>query len=435
MEVAILGFGSVAKEVIKQLKELKEYGDHIRVYCVHVRRNSLSYGPDSVVEIVDRFGDGLRVYKDGYQATDFRTTVSSFEDWLIGESTNGGAYKQVVDCMSYNDDSVRLILRMLRECDPKTKFHLLSKELVQKHWKEIIDIANERGISISFNAIPSGDPNQYSELSLDEKSLPDLIDKEDQDLFIYRNGGPVETAKVVVKDIQDFVDTSFRRSFDWSVANRPVEWYEDARLKAEEAARAMEQRLLDRRIETTSASNKTIDPSDPIVPPEILDDMDRYTLKRFVADGDGNYKTSSIKDDLVGKEVIKHEMLEWFFSDHLMVELACNAFGDPNLVQTATRYIKLYGEDARIEIEKSNTCTRSVVYLSESDDIVLLKSKDFKVGLAPNEAMLYCSDIYDIKSNTLKEMNNRKVEYVEFHFGQRLPDGTPPQCSCFDGER
>lgn len=115
MRLLILGFGPLAREITSRVKHFPEYGYHkqIVVYHIFVRRNSLSYGKDLVVEILDPQGDGYRTYKDGFQALDnYSTTVSSYTPWLLEESANG-SFHMVVDCTNKSAESDELIANIV----------------------------------------------------------------------------------------------------------------------------------------------------------------------------------------------------------------------------------------------------------------------------------------------------------------------------------
>lgn len=430
MQVAIIGFGPLAREVIRQLKDLAEYGDAIRIYCVHVRRNSLSYGPDKVIEIVDKYGDGLRVYNDGFQATDYCTTVSSFEDWFVDE---GKSYNMVVDCTSYTEDSVRLIFRVLNNIrTDKSMLMLPSKELVQKHWKELSELALNRGVRLSFNSIPSGDPSMYDDIDLNESNIEKYIKEEDSSLFSFRNGGPVETAAKIVEDIKKHLEASIDKPLDWSKAVRSQEWLDDAANRAKAAADAMRDRLLQRRYEYVDRhSDQTLDDSGVAYSYGVLDNDDLTTLKRFVVDLEGDYKTSEWYNNDTRCLVRQHEMLDWFFSDHIMSEVASHFFLEPTLVSTGARYLKYDSPESRMS-SKNVKCPRVMLYAVAQERPWSIRIGDLDHYINPNEALLYDAPVVSANTDVLSTSGNTQVEYIEFHFAPMLEDGSAPKCTCFD---
>lgn len=427
MEIAILGFGSVAREVIRQLKELPVYGEDVRIYCVHVRRNSLSYGPDSVIEIVDKYGDGLRVYKDGYEGTPLRTMVSSFEDWLVEETQT---FDKVIDCTSYNEDSVRLLYRLLNNAKRETTFFLPSKELVQRHWKDLVRVAKDKDVSLSFNSIPSGDASQYSGIDLNRDTISSYIELEDQDLFIYRNGGPVETAKSIISEIKLLVEESKGGPIDWTPVVRDSSWHESAKKDALVTADLMNQRLLDRRIEH---QNKDYRYEAPGIARDTLDKADIETLTRFVINGEGDFKSESYYDKNQRRLVVKHEMLDWFFAWHKMIEAATHVLADPYLVPTGVRYVKYDDPESHVVPYITETpCIATVIYAVDQRKIWPIEIDGRRTFVGVNEALMFYSA--DVTQGRLRmgDTKNVSTEYLEFHF-TRSTDGNPAGiCTCFD---
>jgi hypothetical protein len=430
MEIAILGFGAVAKEVIRQLKELPLYGKSIRVYCVHVRRNSLSYGPDTVIEIVDKFGDGLRVYKDGYEATDLRTTISSFEDWLIDEANT---YDKVIDCTSYNPDSVRLLFRVLNNAKKDTTFFLPSKELVQNHWEEIIGIAKDRELNISFNSIPSGDPSQYDQIDLNRDTFPNFVDLENQDLFIYRHGGHIETAKKIVDEIKLISERHEKRSIDWAQVDRDEEWFKSSAAASIEAAEKMRIRLLERRIESQIADYTY---SGPRVTMGTLDPEDIEVLERFIINNEGNFNKDSYYDQGQGRLVVKHEMLDWFFAWHKMIEVTANILSAPYLVPSGIRYIKYDRSDSYVsEYTTGDPCVATIIYAITQGDPWEIDIDGQSISIGVGQALVFYSNAVTQGRKPMGNSGNDYTEYLEIHFTESS-DGRPSGiCTCFDEKK
>lgn len=115
MRIIILGFGDLARQLAYKIKRFPEYGVDRGFYIYHifVRRNSLSYGKNLVVEIPDPHGDGYRTYKDGFQALDnYSTTVSNYKPWLLEEASNG-SFDVLINCMPKTTESYALISEIL----------------------------------------------------------------------------------------------------------------------------------------------------------------------------------------------------------------------------------------------------------------------------------------------------------------------------------
>jgi hypothetical protein len=435
MEIAILGFGPVAKEVVRQLKELSIYGEVLRVYCVHTKRNSMSYGPDSVVEIIDRHGDGLRTYNDGDQATRLNVAVSSFEGWLIEQSKV--TIDAVVDCTSYNEDSKSLVFSLLEAAKADSLFVLPSKELVQKHWKEIVDVVKSRddAIQVSFNPIPSGDPSQYSQLDLTDKTIHEYIEKEDQDLFVYRNGGPYETAKIIVEDIKKaFGPTHEGEIIDWTPVIRSESENIAARKAADEAAQAMKARLVERRVEGIQ-ENYVFDESGVGFAREVFSEEDIDTFTRFVINGEGDYKSSSYYDHKHKRLIVSHEMLDWFFAEHMMLDVACTVLKEPYLVVTNAKYIKYDSPESYISEHLTKApCTRTLLHsIAQKEPWTLyLGGRRFKT-LETRGPFIH-SDRVTVEASPLGETGNDYVGHMEIHFGTPDSDGRIEPCTCFEEE-
>lgn len=390
MELAVLGFGNLAKEVIRQLKEYKAYGDIFRVYCVHVRRNSLSYGPNQVIEIVDKYGDGLRVYNDGYQATDYYTTVSSYEDWLVEQSAT---YDKIINCMSYNDDSKRLTMRLIQEHKtPGTTMFMPTD-----YGSEVIDAANANGVSLDMlEGVPSGDL--------------------------------AAMASAIVEKIKLLAEAERGGTINWELANRSKEWMQDAVDASIVAEQKMQQRLLDRRVEDIEKDGQPFDDDGVGVGWNTLDPSDIDTLYRFVINGEGFYKRSVGYDNVNKRLVVSHEMLDWFFSGHKMILAASIIFGEPELVPTSTRYVKYDSPESRVGVSK---CPRTIIYSVNQQHPWPLFMDGRKEVIAKDEAILYQSDWVYCESDALKASGNNEVEYIEFHFAPDSVDN-PHRCTCFD---
>lgn len=129
MRILILGFGPYAREILAKIKTFPEYGENREIAAghIHVARNSLSYGPDYVVEFPDPHGDGYRTYNDGFQAIDeFSTTVSDYEEHILGEVSKG-SFSVIIDCTNETESAKELLTKMQEAAGDKVSFILANK--------------------------------------------------------------------------------------------------------------------------------------------------------------------------------------------------------------------------------------------------------------------------------------------------------------------
>lgn len=109
--VCILGYGQLAQELVKKLKSFENYGNNFRVHCVHVRdAEAIKYSKLSTVIQYNEV-NWLRVLLDGTEDTESRTPLGNDTDWLL----NSDGHNIVVDCMSYNEESVKLLFAMVKK--------------------------------------------------------------------------------------------------------------------------------------------------------------------------------------------------------------------------------------------------------------------------------------------------------------------------------
>lgn len=121
MRIVVLGFTEEARDLVSKIKSFPEYKNHsgVWIYHIQVERNSLSYGPNLVVEIPDPHGDGYRTYNDGLQAVeDYKTTVSDYDEWFLKEAASG-TFDTVIDFMEDREKSAEL-LEKLKEAMPES---------------------------------------------------------------------------------------------------------------------------------------------------------------------------------------------------------------------------------------------------------------------------------------------------------------------------
>lgn len=178
--ICLLGYGNVGKEVYRQLTEDPRYGTDIWIHTI---------------QVTDPSKHNVKVSENGGWVLDnqYLTNVSNDTEWLL-ESTG---HNVVVDTASYNDDSKPLILDLL------SRGHWLytcSKELAWNDWELLVECANNSGARIDFNSIPSSDTaTKYTDIDLNQSNWKDYVN--DSDMFVFRGGGPKETAKAIVEQL------------------------------------------------------------------------------------------------------------------------------------------------------------------------------------------------------------------------------------------
>ena len=178
--ICLLGYGNVGKEVYRQLTEDPRYGTDIWIHTI---------------QVTDPSNHNVKVSENGGWVLDNQhlTNVSNDAEWLL-ESTG---HNVVVDTASYNDDSKPLILDLL------SRGHWLytcSKELAWNDWELLVECANNSGARIDFNSIPSSDTaTKYTDIDLNQSNWKDYVN--DSDMFVFRGGGPKETAKAIVEQL------------------------------------------------------------------------------------------------------------------------------------------------------------------------------------------------------------------------------------------
>lgn len=437
MRIMMLGFGTLSRQIIDTVKTFPEYGfdGEISVIHGHIRRNSLSYGPDLVVEIPDPHGDGYRTYKDGFQSLkNFTTTISDYEEWLIDEARQG-AFDVVIDCTNYNEDSRRLLFRLLENTKAGTKYFLPSKGLVQNNWREIIELAKKRDQLISFNSIPAGDPSQYSELDLNRDTFHDYADN--PDMFIFRNGGPVETSDNIVAELRADLDGGL----PWTPADRGQLFWDEAANAWAESEIKMKQMHIDRRRRVVSERIAGMGGRPEKIFPAAISDMlpkaEISSIERFIVNNEANQKRHETYDNKYKRKIIQHEMLDWFYAPHIGMDAGTiSAFLNAELEISSTRYVEYDSPESYMEHKFSEgACEYVIEYLVD-------QKKSWKVSLSEGflmdaeefQALTYCKDTGDAKRDRLISTDNEKVSMIVFHFREKTEAG-PVKCSCYVEEK
>lgn len=307
MRVLILGFGKNAKELTRKIKSFPEFGDSKEVYIAHIQvaRNSLSYGPELVVEIPDPMGDGWRTYKDGFQAVhSMSTTVSDFLDWAVEEMAHG-SFSHVIDCTSENQKSKELIVKLVAAAKPDVRF--------------ILDAQKQ-------NDIPGIEKHKtwYSDNVFDTISI----------LRGEHDGGK-----------------------PWTPVQFSKKTLEEAKQAWDEARVEMRRLHLEKRtIEVTNRgvpeASRDLDGYEFLE--NVIPDVDIETLYRFVVFGDpsGDYEKTTTRQLDKKCTVINHEMLHWFYGRHCFEGIASFVFCEPSLQIESASYYRYESENSVAMDEK-----------------------------------------------------------------------------------
>jgi len=143
--VCVLGYGQLAQALVKKLKLFSNYGNNFRVHCVHVRdSNSDKYSQLSTV-IKHSETNWLRVLLDGTENTENCTPLGHDTDWLL----NSDGHNIVVDCMSYNEDAVKLLFKMLRK-EKNFRYIISGLKIAEGHGGDLQTVANTHGGVFNF---------------------------------------------------------------------------------------------------------------------------------------------------------------------------------------------------------------------------------------------------------------------------------------------
>jgi hypothetical protein len=187
--LGIIGYGAVGKELYELVKTIDGFtGDDpsIRVHCFLVKD---------------------RLNKPDLPGEHFVTE----HDFFV--TSNG--HDVVVDVATYCDEVKDTIIASLAN---KITLITASKELVSKHWQELVDAAKAGQSRIIFNAIPaSAEPCEFDDVELTESNFHEYADK---DLYSYRGAGPEITAKYLYKIILNYYEKNRARHMKWLEDNQ-----------------------------------------------------------------------------------------------------------------------------------------------------------------------------------------------------------------------
>jgi hypothetical protein len=189
ISIALLGFGEVGKRVYEKLKRDDGFGIDFRVHVVQVT-DVTKHNPATINS------NGWMVVNDENSEDQIkRVTIGDDLEWLLQSE----GHDTVIDCTSYSEESKDLVMALLRR---GYLLHTCSKELVSKHWEELLDICNETPRArIIFNSIPASKTmKKFDDVDLTNYNFQLYKDK---DLYSYREADADITAEYIVRDIFD----------------------------------------------------------------------------------------------------------------------------------------------------------------------------------------------------------------------------------------
>lgn len=290
MRVLILGFGSLARDIISKIKHFPEYGFDKGIYIYHVqtKRNTLSYPRELVVEIPDPHGDGYRTYKDGLQALDnYSTTVSNYVPWLLDEAKNG-SFHVIIDCTPGDEESDQMIETL--KAESKNNLYVFS-------------------------------PNKTKDVDATINELRKLID-----------GGapwePVEFSDELLKQASDAWDAAQIKMKKFHAINR--------------------EKNIARHGNPGSMSKSSYSAI------SLIQEEDRWLVDRFIVKEDpkGGSSRHETYDEVHDCIVVEHDMLTYFFGWLPGEYIAATQFLDPHIEIESAKYVK-YLSDTSTHIDTS----------------------------------------------------------------------------------
>ena len=187
ISIALLGFGEVGKRVYEKLKRDDGFGIDFRVHVVQVR--DVAKHKPAIIN-----SNGWMVIDDENSKDPIRrVTIGDDLEWLLQSE----GHDTVIDCTSYSEESKDLVVALLRR---GYWLHTCSKELVSKHWEELLDVCSETPKArIIFNSIPASKTmKKFDDVDLTDYNF-ELY--KDQDLYSYRKADADITAEYIVRDV------------------------------------------------------------------------------------------------------------------------------------------------------------------------------------------------------------------------------------------
>lgn len=277
LNVALLGFSPSCVEIVSRIKKFPEYGMNNGVYLYHIQvdRNSLSYGPDYVVEIPDPYDDGYRTYKDGFQAVPgYSTTISDYEEWFLTEAEHG-SFNVVINCLNSDDVWASKTIEKLKTITNKNCVYIetLALDDVIAELRYLLD-GGQPWIPVNFDEeFLKTAKNLWHEANLKMRSL-----------HIMKRS----------KDIESRGNRDLGKSLDGYPTLKDM------------------------------------------IKPEDIETLNKYVVG---GNSELDYKRQEVYVNTNKCLVINHEMLDWFFSGHCVEDAAATYFCVPDLITVSTKYI------------------------------------------------------------------------------------------------
>lgn len=183
VSIGLIGFGAVGKAFAKLTDQIVER-DNFRIHAILVKDTSNK-----------KFND---------------VEITTDSDWFV--PSNG--HNIIVDASSYNEETKGYILASL--LDGKDLI-TCSKELVNKHWRELLDAARTGGGKIYLNSIPSTDDIdcRFKDIYLTSDNFEQYAN---DDLYIYRGGNAEITATFLYNEVIKLLHERIERHKSWDAS-------------------------------------------------------------------------------------------------------------------------------------------------------------------------------------------------------------------------
>lgn len=403
LNLGILGFGKISRNVIDRVKRFPGYGierteglPKVHIHMVYVNRETWSYGKDLVVPILDKENNLSRTYKDGLEAIrQYETTVSRFEDWVLEHVSDEGDLDTVIDCTSYNEESVELAFKVINASKSGLVFYTMNKKLIENHLDDLIDAATKNGVELKYGY----------------ESVDELI-------------------------------VALREQLDGNQPWEPVEFsevfMEEARKLSEKAAEAVEvvrkeqlEKIVKNRL---NEDNYEYIPSEVYASP-VLRQNDIDLVKRFIVGREGNYYKTEYYDNDEKCYVIEHGMLNEYFTPYIIEPAAARFFLRSDLKVLAARCfiydsIDSYAKKNRLHLPCSHAI--SVAIEAEHPWVRIFESLPYNMYIEPGEALGYSIKSGLTYREPLGTTENKRVTLLMFHLGAEDDGEKLPSCTCYD---
>lgn len=187
VSIGLLGYGAVGKAFAEKTLELEGH-PNFRIHAILVRDNTAD----------KKFGD---------------VEITDDAEWFLPS----WGHNIIVDAASYSEDVKYLVIQSL--LDGKDLI-TCNKEMVAKHWEELLEAAAKGGGKIYFDAIPSStEPTEFSDVSLTSDNFHLYADK---DLYSFRGGDAEVTAEFLYKVVTSILEERSKRHDEWEKTQREL---------------------------------------------------------------------------------------------------------------------------------------------------------------------------------------------------------------------